>query len=349
MDVAEAAGVSLGAAVKALIGDSGVDTKARRAVQRAAQALEFRDVDWAAASPDGRKTGCIGVVVSEPINKMLAGWFFAPFLTGVYEALSIRSTVMSLFTPDTNRDSSLNEVHLLSGAVDGVILASLHQDDQLPHHLSQAGLPIVICGHPPKGIRAGWVDCDNRAAARMAMEHLISLGRKKIAVISGLLDLPSATDRLAGYRDGLEAAGLPLDVTLEEVADFDPERARMATERLLLNHPDLDAVFAGTDDMAVAAISVLLQARRRVPEDVAVIGFDDSPVARVSRPSLSSVRQPIAELGHQSVALLFDQIADPEGEPRHTIVQAEIAIRESTAGRRIEPRVEPLHGSFGPW
>ena len=168
----------------------------------------------------------------------------------------------------------------------------------------------------------------------LAVEHLLSLGRKRIAIISGNLDMPSAADRLGGYCDALTAAGLPVDPTYEEVADYLPDRAHMAMERLLLNHADLDAVFAGSDEMAAAAIPVLRQARKRIPEDVAVVGFDDSPTARICKPMLTSVRQPILEMGRETVSVLFRQIADPDAEPPHSIFHAEIAVRESTSGAR---------------
>jgi len=197
----------------------------------------------------------------------------------------------------------------------------------IKHHI-----PTVICGRPPKDLKVSCVDSDNRQGGSIAVRHMLELGRKKIAIISGNLDMPSAVDRLMGYREALAAAGHPLDPTLEEVADYVPDRAHMAMERLLLNHPDVDGVFCASDLMAAAAMRVLHQAKKRVPEDVAIVGFDDSPTAWATRPPLTSVRQPIEELGRATVETLMRDMSDQDEAPRKVVFDTELVVRESTVG-----------------
>ena len=330
-ELARTAGVSVEIASQVLSGSTRVSVEARLAVERAAQQLGCEAERLPKVSL-ARTSQCVAVVIAESTTKLFVDAFFAPLLAGISEALIELSMLMSMLTSHAVRERQLAREYLIGGHVDGVILVSLHGDDPLPGELAEANVPFVFCGRPPKRVRAGFVDCDNRSAGGIAVNHLLSLGRKTIAIISGNLDMPSAMDRLMGYRDAMAEAGFKLDPTLEEVADYQPDRAHMAMERLLLNHPDVDAVFAGSDDMAIAAMQVLQLAGKRVPEDVAVVGFDDSKQARLCRPSLSSIRQPITEMGRETVAVLMRQMANPEDAPRQVVFSAEVVIRESTAG-----------------
>lgn len=331
-DVARTAGVSRATASRVIGGSLHVSAQARQAVEQAIQELEYAPSPAPLDRP--KACNCVGVVITEPATDLFGTWFFKQLLQGIYEALEERSLLMSLITPHSARDMLLAQAYLTSGHVDGVILASIHGDNPLPRCLIEAEVPFVVCSRPPKDVQASFVDCDNRRAGALGANHLISLGRRTIAMISGNLDMPSSVDRLMGYRDALTAAGMKLDPTLEEVGDYRADRAQMAMERLLLNHPDVDGVFAASDDMAVAAIRVLHQARRSVPEDVSVIGFDDTPISEICRPSLSSVRQPVEEMGRGTVGLLMRRIEKPDEAPRQVIFEADLVARESTVGEK---------------
>ena len=329
-DVARTAGVSRATASRVVSGSAHVSPHARLAVEHAIEELDYT----ADQAPQNLKltSNSVGVVVTESTTKMFGDPFFSPLMKGIYAALAERSILLVMLAPHSNRDMELTESYLIDKHVDGAILVSLHGDNPLPLHLIEHHVPTVICGRPPKGVGASSVDSDNRQGGALAVNHLISQGRRRIATIAGNLDMPGAIDRLMGYRDALTAAGIPLDPTLEEVADYQPDRAHIAMERLLLNHPDLDAVFAASDLMAAAALRVLHQSRKRVPEDIAIIGFDDSPPAWVTRPPLSSVRQPIEEMGHEAVNVLMRQMADPDEAPRQVTFATELVIRASTGG-----------------
>jgi DNA-binding LacI/PurR family transcriptional regulator len=192
----------------------------------------------------------------------------------------------------------------------------------------------VLVGRPPKGSRASYVDVDNRQGAQSAVSHLISSGRKVIATITGLLDTAPGIDRRQGYRDALAEGGLKHDPTLEAQGHFTQEGAAAAMAHLLETHPDIDGVFAASDQMAASALSVLTTSGRKVPADVAVVGFDDLAIATSTTPHLTSVRQPIEEMGHEMARLLLDSVDTADPVPRRVILATELVRRASSAGRR---------------
>ena len=280
----------------------------------------------------------VAVIIGEPAANLFDDTFFRPLVSGISAALAQRSMLMVVLALHSAQEMELAKAYLAGGHVDGAILVSLHGDNPLPARLRELGLASVICGRPAKDVAVSYIDCDNRRGASLAVNHLIHLGRRHIATIAGNLDMPGAVDRLMGYRDALIGAGVALDPTLEEVGDYRAERAVVAMEKLLHSHPDVDAVFAASDVMAVAAIKVLTKANRRIPEDVAVVGFDDSAGAKLSSPALSSVRQPIETMGREAVDILVHHMSKPSAEPQQIVFGPELVIRESTVGGRGRPR-----------
>jgi DNA-binding LacI/PurR family transcriptional regulator len=274
----------------------------------------------------------VAVVITETTGRPFGHPYFSALLQEYNSALAEKSIVPVFLTPENSRDEALTETFLLSGKVDGVILISLKSDSRLPERLLERGMPMVIQGRPPEGMRVSFVDVDNRKAGALATGHLIAEGRRRIATISGDLEMPSSLDRMLGYRDSLTAAGMAFDPTYVEVGRYQADLAYVAMERLLLNHPDLDGVFAASDVMAEAALRVLVQANRRIPEDVAVIGLDDLPIAWTSSPPLSSVRQPIEKMTREAANLVQRQILDGGQEPLGVVLTAELVARESTIG-----------------
>jgi DNA-binding LacI/PurR family transcriptional regulator len=280
-------------------------------------------------------TNTIGVVVADATTGLFADPYYSALLRGISTVLASEQLLFMLMAPQSARELRATESVLAGRRVDGVIMVGLHIGSQLPALAQQRSIPAVLCGHPPREVEISSVDCDNRDGAALAVEHLLSLGRTRIAAISGNLDVQAAVDRRTGYRDALANAKISIDPTMEEVADFYPDRATMAMERLLLNHPDLDGVFVASDQMAVAAVGVLQQARKRIPEDVAVIGFDDSPYALATSPALSSIHQPFEETGSEAVRLLLREMAEPDETPRQIVLKTRLVVRASTVGGDI--------------
>jgi DNA-binding LacI/PurR family transcriptional regulator len=212
-----------------------------------------------------------------------------------------------------------------------VVVSSAPLDDPIFPRLLEDGVPFVLIGRYSHE-RASYVDVDNVVGARMAVEHLLRLGHERVATITGPLNMCAGQDRLEGYRQALAARGIPVDEDLIAEGDFTEGGGRAAMRRLLPHRPT--AVFAASDMMAVGAIKVLREAGLRVPEDVAVVGFDDIPLASMVEPPLTTVRQPIEQLGSMAVELLVSLMENPGEETVHRVVlPTELVIRASCGVR----------------
>ena len=333
--VAAVAGVSRATVSRVVNDRANVSEAAREAVQRAIAEIGYVP-NRAARTLVTRRTDSVALVITEPERRLFAEPFFADVVRGMSHVLSADDIQLVLLMSQSDDDRLRTEQFLLRGHVDGALLLSLHAQDPLPRNLVRQGLAVVTGGRPLNGnADVPCVDVDNRGGGRSAVEHLISTGRRRIAHITGSLDMAPGLDRRAGYRDALEGAGLAIDDELEVTGDFSQESGRAAVERLLARARDLDAVFAGSDLMAAGAMQALTNHGRRVPDDVAVIGFDDSQLARSSQPTLSSIRQPVELMGRQMASLLLQLLGRGHGTgqpPENTtvVLPTELVVREST-------------------
>ncbi len=333
-EVARVAGVSRATVSRVVNGSPKVSPDVRRNVERAIDRLGYVP-NRAARSLVTRRSDSIAVVITEPSSRLFSDPFFPRIVRGISAALSVRDLQLVLLMPDDADDEERTFRYLTAGHVDGVILVSLHGDDPLPEQLATRRIPIVVLGRPTHGVDVDFVDADNRDGARRATNHLIQRGNRRIATIAGPSDMVAGIDRLAGYRDALSDADMDIDEGLIATGDFTQTGGEAAMERLLRERPDLDAVFCASDLMAVAALGVLQAAGRRVPEDVALVGYDDSPIATTTRPTLSSVRQPIEEMGREMVHLLAGSIEQNGRVPRRIVLTTELIARASSAGRAM--------------
>ncbi len=332
-EVASRAGVSRATVSRVVNGSPRVSGDIRKAVEAAVHELGYVP-NRAARSLVTRRSGSIGVIVAEPTGRLFTDPFFPRLLRGISASLSARDLQLVLLMPSSPSETHRTADYLAAGHVDGALLVSLHDDDPLPAAMAAAHLPMVVSPRPRRPMSVSYVDVDNRGGAHTAVAHLVESGRRVIATVAGPADMAPGVDRLSGYRDALTDAGLPTDPSLVAIADFTQEGGTAAMERLLADRPDIDAVFAASDLMAAGVLSVLAAAGRRVPEDVAVVGFDDSPVAMTTRPNLTSVRQPIEEMGHEMARLLIDAVEGGDRVPRRVILATELIERASSAGRR---------------
>ncbi len=331
-EVARMAGVSRATASRVVNGSPRVSPTVRLDVQAAIQRLGYTP-NLAARSLVTRRSNSIAVVITEPAGQVFADPFFPRLLRGISSTLTARDRQLILLMPELAADESRVADYLTAGHVDGALLVSLHEHDPLPARLTAAGMPIVLAGRPPKGVRVSYVDVDNRQGAQSAVAHLIASGRRVIATITGPLDTPPGIDRRQGYRDALAEGGLELDRSLEAVGNFTQQGAAAAIAQLLASHPDIDAIFAASDQMAATALSLLAASGRHVPGDVAVVGFDDLEIALSTNPQLTSVHQPIEEMGHEMARLLVEAVDAPDPVPRRVILATELIQRASSAGR----------------
>ncbi|GGV82348.1 LacI family DNA-binding transcriptional regulator [Streptomyces griseoloalbus] len=302
--VAARAGVSRATVSRVVNGSDGVREPLAERVRRAVEELGYVP-NQAARSLVTKRHDAIAVIVAEPETRVFADPFFARQLRGISKELTTHDNQLVLLLTE-DRDDHVRVGHYLAGGhVDGALVFSLHIDDPLPELIQRAGLPTVFGGRPDwSGGRGGvvYVDSDNRGGARDAVRHLLGLGRSRIAHITGALDQTSAVDRLDGFRDVMVDA----DPRLVVEGDFTPAGGEWAMRELLDRCPDLDAVFAANDLTAAGALRVLREHGRRVPDDVAVVGFDDMlPIAEQTEPPLTTVRQDIEEMGRLMARLLL--------------------------------------------
>jgi DNA-binding LacI/PurR family transcriptional regulator len=327
-EVALAAGVSRATASRVFTHSPRVSEQARTAVERAARRLGYVP-NRAARSLRTGKTGSIALVVPEPAGRLFGDPLFPRVFRGITEVLSARDLQLLLMAPQTAAEEERMELYLTGGHVDGALLISLHGDDPLPARLARR-LPVVVGGRPPADASVSYVDVDNLGGATAAVRHLAGQGRRVIATVTGSRDMPAAQDRLLGYHRGLAESGLESDPTLEEPGDFTVEGGMEAMRSLLERRPDLDAVFAASDQMAAGVLHVLRESARRVPDDVAVTGFDDFPFAASTVPPLSSIRQPVEEMGREMARLLLSTMDSDTWIPRHVVLGTELVIRASS-------------------
>ncbi|MGW1201744.1 LacI family DNA-binding transcriptional regulator [Streptomyces cyaneofuscatus] len=329
-EVAARAGVGRGTASRVINGSPRVSEATREAVEAAVAELGYVP-NRAARALAGNRTDAIALVVPEPETRFFAEPYFSAIVRGVGAALADTDMQLLLTLAGNDRERRRLAQYLTAHRVDGVLLVAVHADDPLPELLEQLGMPCVISGARHANEPLASVDSDNFDGARAAVEHLITRGRRSVATITGRLEVYGAQRRLDGYRAALAAAGLPPDERLIAPADFTEEGGARAMRELLTRRPHLDAVFAASDVMAAGARQVLREADRRIPEDVALIGFDDSVVARHMHPALTSVRQPIEEMGRRMAQLLLEEIAGRVGEERPTVVlPTELVVRDSS-------------------
>ncbi|WP_425584088.1 LacI family DNA-binding transcriptional regulator [Streptomyces roseoviridis] len=331
-EVAARAGVGRGTVSRVINGSPRVSAQAREAVHRAIEELGYVP-NQAARALAGSRTDAIALVIPEAEARLFAEPYFLDIIRGVSAELGEADKQLLLTLVRTERERQRFEQYLAAQRVDGVLLASVHADDPLPDLVRELGLPLVLNGRRTADESAAYVDSDNRGAGRAAVAHLAGRGRRRIATVTGPLDMYVARARLDGYREGIAAAGLEDDELLVATGDFTEEGGRRAMRELLGRAPDLDAVFAASDVMAAGARGVLREAGRRVPEDVALVGVDDSAVARLMDPPLTSVRQPIEEMGRTMARMLLRELAEPSataGERPRRVLPTELVVRESS-------------------
>jgi DNA-binding LacI/PurR family transcriptional regulator len=337
-DVAARAGVSRATVSRVVNGQASVAPELREKVQRAVDELGYVP-NQAARSLMTRRTDSIALVAAEPDVRVFGDPFFGGIVRGVsLEAMGLGLQLVLLMA-QSHEDLERVKRYLRSAPVDGVMLISEHESEQpLSVMLQEVGIPLVIGGRPmPGDADAMFVDNDNVGGARLAAQRLAGLGRSRIATIAGPQDMSAGVDRLQGFREGLGPVFSP---DLVEYADFTQQGGEEAAARLLQRAPDLDALFASSDLTALGALAALRRAGRRVPEDVALVGFDDNEFAQTTDPPLTTVRQDPTLQGRMMVRLYLARhrpditLVPTEGVPDvtdadHVMLPTHLVVRES--------------------
>ncbi|MFF8268381.1 LacI family DNA-binding transcriptional regulator [Streptomyces sp. NPDC016562] len=323
-EVAARAGVSRTAASRVINNAPHVSRAKREAVQRAVRELDFVPNPSAQALAT-RRVGAVVLALSSDEPGLFADPFFAEIIVGVSAALEQTDLELILLLANTPRGRERFERLLRSRRADGVMLMALRGDDPLARLGEQVDLPVVFGGLPLVGEPTWYVDADNRGGARLAAEHFARTDRRRPVMITGQVDARASVAREQGFNEGLLLSGLTLLGV--EPGQFTEDGGAEAMERLLRAHPGLDAVFAASDAMAIGALRTLRERGLRVPEDVAVIGFNDLASARHTSPPLTTVHQPVRALGQEMARMLVSAI---EGHrPTPLILPTRLTVRES--------------------
>ncbi len=323
-DVARAAGVSRGTVSRVLNGGY-VSEQAREAIHRAISEVGYVP-NTAARNLVRQRTQAVGFIVHEPHSLFLEDPNIGGIMLGANTTLSQADYQMVCVVVDTARDTDRVARYLSGGFVDGAVIVSARHQDPISDVVERLRLPVAFVGHPP-GISGAWVGIDNRGAAEAVVSRLRETGRRRIGMIAAALDRDSGSDRLAGFRAALGDAFDPALVEPVDLYAFADGAAGMA--RLLERAPDLDGVFAASDAVAAGAMQALRAAGRRVPEDVGVVGFDDSAWATRTSPQLSTVHQPAEGLGSAAAAAVLAQLDGDQSVRTGILLDAPVVWRDS--------------------
>ncbi|MCU1515699.1 MAG: putative transcriptional regulator, lacI family [Pseudarthrobacter sp.] len=324
-DVAAEAGVSRGTVSRVLNGGHWVSPSALAAVNAAIKKTGYR-VNPHARNLATNRANSVAFLLTETHDRLFEDPNFAVLMRGAADALAVHDIPLVLIMAGTDDEQRRATDFLTAGHVDGVLLVSSHGSRKgIIADIIAAGVPAIACG-VPLGFekKMGYVAADDYEGARDVLRYLRDGGRKRIATITGPQDTSGGIRRLEAYRAD---QGADIDEALIANGDYSRESGAKAMRELLNRAPDLDAVFAGNDLMALGALDVLREAGRQTPGDVAVVGFDDINAAQEASPPLTTVRQPFDRISEEMVRLLLDVI---DGKKFAAItIPTEMVIRES--------------------
>ena len=326
-DIAKQAGVSRSTASRVVNDDPNVSDRARRRVQRVISSTGYHP-HAAARSLASHRSWMIGFVMPRMVSNFFTDPYFPRLTQGIAQACNQHNYTLALFLVDTKEDEKRIFPRISHrGLLDGIILQTAEKGDMLIERLVSLDFPVVIAGRPFISNGISYIDVDNIHAAHEAVSYLIRLGYQRIGTITGRMNRTYAIDRKEGYEQALIEHGRKVDGSLIVVGDFTEESGYAAMKQLLPAKPD--AVFAASDAVAIGAIRAVRDAGLRVPEDIALVGFDDLPIASHSDFNLTTIRQPIFQFGIQAVETLIDLIENGIKPSRRIIMETELVVRDS--------------------
>jgi LacI family transcriptional regulator len=325
--IGEMAGVSRATVSRVVNGTPGVRPEVRERVMGVIEETGYQP-NLAARSLASNRMGLIGLVIPCAIQSLFTDPFFPRLIQGMTQVCNDNDYTMSLFLLHSeDEEEKLYPRVLNRGYLDGVILASFDKNDPLVARIEKSEMPFIMIGRPDETSNASYVDANSEEGAYSAVAHLIHRGRKRIATITGRLDMNSGIDRLNGYKNALSERGLPIDENLIVNGYNSEVEAYNAMLRLLPHKPD--AVFVASDGMALGALRALRTANIAIPEEIAVVGFDDLPLAATSDPPLTTVKQPVRRMGALAAETLLDIIKEGSVPPRRIALPTELIIRQT--------------------
>jgi LacI family transcriptional regulator len=325
-EVAKLSGVSRSTVSRVVNNDPNVSHATREKVLQIIKQVNFQP-NAAARSLAAGHTRILGLVIPMGVTTLFSDPYFPQLIQGVSSACNVHdySVMLWLAEPDYERSTIRQILH--NGFIDGVIVASMLMDDPVVQALIDRQFPFVLVGRHPTNNQVNYVEVDNRNSSRDAVVHLLRLGRRRVATITGPHNMIAGVERLQGYQDAFKTRGLIPDPNLIVEGDFSEGSGYYGMQRLLSHQPD--AVFVASDTMALGAMRALKEAGLQVPTDVAIVGFDDMPFAARTDPPLTTVRQPIHRTGMTVAEMLIDIIQGNAETPRRILLPTELVIRTS--------------------
>lgn len=302
-DVAQRAGVAVPTASRALSGGSASEAT-RRKVQEAAEALHFVP-NPAARRLTGGHSNVVALVVDEPTDFLFRDDFLAGILGQLSMSLARENLLPFLILAEPDNAKGFEQLLHRSGA-EGVVVASFHEGRKFADMLKRFDKPTVFIGSPPKGFKCPYVDVDNYDGGYQAGKLLVERGCRHIALIEGPRDMPTPKERTAGFRAALKEQGL--EPIASYAGSYEMDNGLKSMERIIAEYPQVDGVFAHSDKIAAGALHVLDRFDKQVPQDVAVVGFDDLQAARLLNPQLTTLAQPLDDMAEAATRILAHRL-----------------------------------------
>jgi LacI family transcriptional regulator len=325
-EIAKLSNVSRSTVSRVINNDPHVRSTTREKVMAVVHQTNYRP-NLAARSLATANTQILGLVVPAGVGVAFGDPFFPLFVEGVAAACTETDHLVMLWLADTDYERRMIGQIVSNGLLEGLIVSSMYLPDPMLDSIINSALPFVLIGQPLNRPEMNYVEVENRNGAREIITYLLHLGCRKIATITGPLSSPPGFYRKEGYLDALRARSVPVDPSLIVEADFTEADGYYAMQRLIPYRPE--AVFGASDMIAIGAMRALREAGLRVPEDIAVVGFDDIPAAAHTQPPLTTVHQPTRRMGKIAVEMLIDLIEHPGNNQHHVVLPTELIIRES--------------------
>lgn len=324
VDVARESGVSYATVSRVLNGYEFVKPSTREKVLLAAEKLGYVPNQQARSLAGGR-SNLIGILVPA-----LDNGYIAEIIRGIDEELAKSNYNLILYTTHRHQGKESNYVAtIVNGAADGLLLVVPSISTPYLDALRQQRFPYVLIDQSDLAEKSSAVNATNWQGAYDATQYLIKLGHRRIGFIAGMMELTSAIERLEGYRAALSDNHLPVDDQFIVEGDFREQGGYIATQSLLDLQERPTAIFASNDLSAFGAMEAIRQRGWRIPEDISVMGFDDIPQASIAHPKLTTMHQPLDQMGRVAVKMLLEHIENPERLPRRVTLATQLMVRES--------------------
>lgn len=333
-DVAKIAGVSTSTASLALNDKPRVSKKTKAKVLEAAQMLDYYP-NIIARGLVKRKTNNLALVISHTADYI----FFSPYFIEIVRGISNTTNslgyrlMISIVSAEIEEKSAYIQI-IKEGSIDGLFLLDVRLRDERILELKRENFPFVVIGRDFISKGVSYVDPDDTNGACQAVRHLASLGHKKIAFINGHSDYMVSFDRLEGYRKALAEAELSYNPNLVRHSGFTQESGYRMMKGIINDSSDFTALFTASDLMAMGAMKAIKEKGLGIPEDIAVVGFDDIPAAAFADPPLTTVRQPICDIGALAAKILIGIVEGKRVNEKHIIMPTQLIIRKSCGSRK---------------